>query len=134
MRIKDITEQVAHLGYPLYFVNFIGAGQLACAVALLVPRFPVGKERAYTGAFINYSSALASHLTVGDRPGIWILPLIMLVLLLASWALRPPDRRPQTAMRVGEIRPTAWLVPIVLLVVFAILAFLTLPGAGALRR
>ena len=66
LHIGYVTELVTHLGYPLYFINIVGTFQLAAAVALLVPRLPVVKEWAYTGAFINYSSALVSHLSVGD--------------------------------------------------------------------
>jgi hypothetical protein len=135
LRIEYVRVLLTHLGYPLYFLNILGPFELACAVALLVPRFPVVvKEWAYTGAFINYSGALASHLSVGDGPGIWILPVIMVVLNFASWGLRPPDRRTNSANWAVETRPMKWLVPIVLLAAFAVLGFLTLPGAGALQR
>jgi uncharacterized membrane protein len=53
----------------------------------------------------------------------------MVVLNFASWGLRPPDRRPQTARWVGETRAIAWLVPVILLVVFAVVALFTLPQA-----
>ncbi len=72
LRIEYVRVLLTHLGYPQYFLNILGPFEFACAVALLVPRFPVVKEWAYTGAFINYSAALASHLSVGDRPEIWI--------------------------------------------------------------
>jgi hypothetical protein len=129
LRIEYVRLDLIHLGYPLYFLDIQGPGQLCIAVAVLAPRLPVAKEWAYAGACLNYLAALASHLFVGDRPGIWILPLIFLVLALASWGLRPPDRRTQTAPRVGEIRAMAWLVPIILLVIFAVVALFTLPKA-----
>ncbi len=129
LRIEYVRVLMTHLGYPQYFLNILGPFEFACAVALLVPRFPVVKEWAYTGAFINYSAALASHLSVGDRPEIWIPSLIMVALTLASWGLRPPDRRPQTAARVGDTRGIAWIVPVILLVFFAALALFTLPQA-----
>ena len=53
LRIDYISVTVTHLGYPLYFVNIVGTFQLACALALLAPRFPVLKEWAYVGAFIK---------------------------------------------------------------------------------
>src|SRR2546422_2526341 len=75
-RTEDIRATLTHLGYPLYFLNILGPFELACAIVLLVPRFPVVKEWGYAGAFINYSAALASEIFVGDGPGIWILPLV----------------------------------------------------------
>jgi len=128
LHIEYIRVLLTHLGYPQYFGVIVGTGQLACAVAMLIPRFPVIKEWAYTGAFINYSAALASHLFVGDRPGIWLTPVIMLVLLLASWALRPSDRRTTSVEWVADSRPAAWLVPVALLAVFAVVALFTLPA------
>lgn len=134
LHIGYVTDLATHLGYPLYFINILGTFQLACAVALLVPRFPIVKEWAYAGAFINYSSALVSHLTLGDRPGIWMLPVVMLVLLVASWSLRPPDRRTNAADWAIETRLANWLAPVVLLGIFIVLGLLTLPAAGALQR
>jgi hypothetical protein len=129
LRIEYVRVDLTQLGYPQYFLNILGPGELCIAVALLVPRFPVVKEWAYAGASLNYSAALASHLFLGDRSGIWMLAPIFLVLAVASWGLRPADRRTQTAPRVGETRAMARLVPIILLVIFAVVALFTLPKA-----
>ena len=131
LHIDYVTDLATHLGYPLYFINILGTFQLACAVALLVPRLPVVKEWAYAGAFINYSSALVSHLIVGDGPSMWMMPVIMLVLLISSWALRPPDRHTNALDWAIETRLTQWLAPVVLLVIFTVLGLLTLPAVGA---
>lgn len=128
LRIDYIRMDLAHLGYPQYFLAIVGTGQFLIAVALLLPGFAVAKEWAYAGATLNYSAALTSHLIVGDRHA-WIFPLIYIALALASWVLRPPDRRARTAPRVGEIRATAWLVPVILLLVFGVVAVVTLPTA-----
>lgn len=127
LRLEYVRVDLIHLGYPLYFLAIIGPGQFCIAVAVVAPRLPVAKEWAYACACLNYLAALASHLFVGDRPGIWSVPLIFLVLALASWGLRPRDRRTQTAPRVGETRAKAWLVPIILLVIVAVVALFTLP-------
>lgn len=44
-----VRADLAHLGYPGYFLNILGPGELCIAVALLVPRFPVAKEWACAG-------------------------------------------------------------------------------------
>ncbi len=129
LRIEFVRVDLMHLGYPAYFLNIQGPGQLLIAIVLVVPQFPVAKEWAYAGATLNYSAALASHLFLGDRLAVWILPLICLVLALSSWMLRPPDRRTQAAPQVGEIRAVAGIVPVILLVVFAVVALLTVPQA-----
>jgi DoxX-like family len=134
LHIGYITDIATHLGYPLYFINILGTFQLACSVALLVPGLPVVKEWAYTGAFINYSSALASHVIVGDPPGVWTPSVIMLVLLVASWGLRPSDRRTNADGWRIETRLTKWITPVVLLGTFTILGLVTLPTSGALQQ
>jgi hypothetical protein len=91
LRVDRLHVMLAHLGYPWYFSYILGPWQLACAVALLAPRFPRVKEWAYAGAFFNYSSAFVSHLFAGDRPD--IPSAVMLVSTVISCALRPPDRR-----------------------------------------
>jgi hypothetical protein len=60
-----------------------------------VPRFPRLKEWAYAGIFFNVTGPAASHAAIGDY-GIYafhILVNVFLVLLaVASWALRPQSR------------------------------------------
>jgi uncharacterized membrane protein YphA (DoxX/SURF4 family) len=90
------SEQVAatmhHLGYPLYFASILGFWKLAGAIAIVVPGFPRLKEWAYAGFFFNLTAAAASRAALGDSAADVIAPLVYLVLVLASWALRPPSR------------------------------------------
>jgi hypothetical protein len=126
-RIEFVRGVFDHLGYPHYLLLIIGVWKLPCAVTLVVPRFPRLKEWAYAGAFFNFTGAAASHLLVGDRAGQWIGPLVFALITLASWALRPPERRVAAAAPTSELRPVAWLVPLGLIAGFAVLALLTLP-------
>ena len=85
---------LAHLGYPLYLLSILGVWRLLGAIALLVPRFPRLKEWAYAGEFFAMTGAAASGVVRGkDDPGtlIWP-PLILAVLTLISWVLRPQSR------------------------------------------
>ena len=54
--IMSTPEAVAivttHLGYPAYFIPFIGVAKLLGAVAILIPGFPRIKEWAYAGLFM----------------------------------------------------------------------------------
>ena len=83
------------LHYPLYFVTILGVWKVIGAIAILVPRFPRLKEWAYAGIFFDLTGAAASSAAVGvyGAYAFHILaPLIVAVLAVASWALRPPSR------------------------------------------
>jgi hypothetical protein len=127
LRIEYVRGVFDHLGYPHYLLSIIGIWKLPCAVALFVPRFPRLKEWAYAGAIFNYTGAAASHALVGDGPSKWVGPLIFAVITMASWALRPPERRVQSAAPASRLRPAAWIVPLAAIVGFLIIALLTLP-------
>lgn len=93
LRVPYVTLAIVHLGYPLYVLTIIGVWKLLGAGAILIPRFPRLKEWAYAGMFFNYTGAVASSLAVGDSVQSVIYPLILVGLVVASWALRPADRR-----------------------------------------
>jgi hypothetical protein len=127
LQIEYVRVIFAHLGYPLYMLSIIGVWKLPCAVTLLVPRFPRLKEWAYAGAFFNYSGATASHLLAGDDAVVWIGPAAFATFTLASWALRPPDRRLPSPGQTTATRAFSWIVPIGVLAVLLVSAALTLP-------
>jgi uncharacterized membrane protein YphA (DoxX/SURF4 family) len=92
-QIPYVRADIDKLGYPAYVLVIIGVWKLLGAVAVLVPGFPRLKEWAYAGMFFNYTGAVASHLAVGDGPESVVYPIIVTGLVIASWALRPSDRR-----------------------------------------
>ena len=146
--IEWMEVQMRHLGYPRYFVYILGVWQVGAAVAIIAPELRLIKEWAYVGAFFLWSSAVASHLILGDGLQAWGVPLMFGVCAIASWVLRPADRRlPATRLRRDrpadagqngagppETRPRAWAVPIGLLVVLYAVSFLTLPAAEAMTH
>jgi len=90
---NDFVKQVfAHLGYPLYLLTILGIWKLPAAVVLVIPRFGRAKEWAYTGLFLVYTGASASHFMRGDTSEPWG-PLVLALLTVASWALRPDSRK-----------------------------------------
>ena len=84
---------VTHLGYPLYFLNIIGAWKLLGVIAILIPRFRLLKEWAYAGFFFVMSGAAVSHLASGDGIKDIFPSVILLILIVASWYFRPADRK-----------------------------------------
>ncbi|PJZ55564.1 DoxX family protein [Leptospira barantonii] len=92
-RGPEVVEGMAKLGYPLYFVSILGVWKLLGAIAITVPRFALVKEWAYAGMVINLTSASLSNAISGMETFHAIAPLILLVLVALSWALRPESRR-----------------------------------------
>jgi hypothetical protein len=100
-RLPFVSDVVAHLGYPSYFLVLLGTWKVLGAAALLVPRQPLLKEWAYAGAFFTYTGAIASHLTVGyDLPEAAVLT-VLTALTVTSWMLRPASRRGQAPVTLA---------------------------------
>lgn len=93
VRPAAAVEGMAHLGYPLYFMTLLGVWKILGGIVVLLPRFPLLKEWAYAGMFFDLSGAAASHAATGDPPMKIATPLIILLIVIASWALRPESRR-----------------------------------------
>ena len=89
----QVISSLTHLGYPAYFGMLLGAWKLLGALAITVPGLPRLKEWAYAGFAFDLTAAAISHASVGDGAGAGAVPLVYLVLVLASWALRPASRR-----------------------------------------
>ena len=88
---------LAHLGYPQYFANILGAWQLAAAAALIAPGLPLVKEWAYAGV------------------------------LFCSWFLRPSHSRLPSRTPATQISIWAWIVPVIILGLMLAVARFTLP-------
>src|SRR5262249_27813284 len=92
-RGTEMLSELAHLGYPAYFSTILDFWKLLCAIAIVAPRFTRVKEWAYAGFFFDLTSAAFSHASAGDGVGEILAPLGFLVLVGASWALRPETRK-----------------------------------------
>jgi DoxX-like family len=128
--------QLRHLGYPTYLAFILGVWHVGAAVAIAAPGLPVLKEWAYAGSFFLWSGAVTSHLLTGDGPESWSVPLVFATCAIASWALRPADRRlradrPETSRRAWETPPRAWAVSIGIVLLLYAVSFLTLPWIEA---
>jgi uncharacterized membrane protein YphA (DoxX/SURF4 family) len=92
-RSPDVLAGMAHLGYPAYFATILGLWKVAGGAALLAPRLPRLKEWAYAGIAFDLTGAAASHAAMGDGAGKVVVPIVLLALAAASWALRPEGRK-----------------------------------------
>src|SRR5260370_6167422 len=87
-----MMKALAHLGYPPYFSDLLGAGKLVGVCVLLAPGLVKFKEWAYVGFGITVLSACYSHFLSGD--GLLALePLVTFAALVVSYLTRPANRR-----------------------------------------
>lgn len=95
IKLPTEVEFILKLGYPLYFLTLLGVWKILGVVAILIPRFPILKEWAYAGFFFTTTGALYSHLAFGNPASDVFPPLLLLVLTMTSWYLRPESRKTQ---------------------------------------
>jgi len=79
------------LGYPAYFVPFIGVAKLLGVIAILVPGFPRLKEWAYAGLAFDLAGATFSIFAVG-KPD-WMFMVLPLALATASYVFYQKRRK-----------------------------------------
>ena len=89
----EVLKGMTDLGYTAYFTTILGVWKVLGGIAVLAPRFPRLKEWAYAGMFFDLTGASASHASVGDPAAKIVTPLILLGIVMASWALRPESRK-----------------------------------------
>jgi len=89
MHAPAMMQGLAHLGYPAYFATILGIWKVLGAVAILAPGLPRAKEWAYAGMFFTLTGAAVSHASSGDPIGNIAAPLVLLGLVVVSWALKP---------------------------------------------
>ena len=88
---RGLVQILVHEGYPLYLLTILGVWKLLGVIALLVPGFPRLKEWAYAGFFFDLTGAAVSGIASGTGATI-LLPIMLILILVASWALRPSSR------------------------------------------
>ncbi len=80
MNNKESLEFMTHLGYPLYFVQFISVAKILGGVTLILPGLTKAKEWAYAGLFFDLAGALFSIYAVdGINPGMAFIGFCLLL-------------------------------------------------------
>ncbi|MDI1354870.1 MAG: DoxX family protein [bacterium] len=64
MMVPEAITFMNHLGYPSYFILFIGVAKTLGVVAILIPGFPRIREWAYAGLFYDLIGATYSVIAV----------------------------------------------------------------------
>ena len=92
-RAKPNVDGMISLGYPLYMLAILGTWKLLAVAVILLPKYQLMKEWAYAGLFFLLSGGVISHLASGEGL-LKALPIfVFMCLTVASWYLRPADRR-----------------------------------------
>jgi hypothetical protein len=79
--VPDAVTFMNHLGYPKYFIPFIGVAKLLGVIAILIPGYPRIKEWAYAGLFFDLAGATYSQIASdGFQPGVlfMVMPIAFL--------------------------------------------------------
>jgi len=82
---SDAVQLITHLGYPIYFITFIGVVRILGIIAVLMPGFRKIKEWAYAGLFFDMAGALYSHIATGDAFAIFAPAMLGLILVVGSY-------------------------------------------------
>jgi hypothetical protein len=85
LQVPQAVSIFSHLGYPAYLLPFLGTAKTLGVVAMIVPSLQRLKEWAFAGLVFDLIGALYSHLSVGDPPNVWVLPVIGLALVSAAY-------------------------------------------------
>lgn len=89
----DFLKDTEKLGYPLYFFTMLGCWKIVGALVVLAPGLLRAKEWAYAGMVFNLTSAGIAHVMINDPIDKTIPSQILLLFVVASWALRPENRK-----------------------------------------
>src|SRR5579862_5302096 len=71
LRLPQVADAFAHLGYPAYFRVELSWAKVLGVALLLAPVPSRLKEWAYCGFAIDLASALIAHFAVGDGFAAW---------------------------------------------------------------
>jgi hypothetical protein len=89
---EQVVSGFARAGYPQHLRIALGIAKPSAAIVLLLPGIALLKEWAYAGVTITWVMASISAHSSEEGP-VWIVPLVLLGLLAASYFTRPPSRR-----------------------------------------
>lgn len=85
MQAEAVEGMHGQLGYPLYFVPFIGVCKMLGVIAILVPGYPRIKEWAYAGLIFDLLAATYSIGASHSPNGEWYYMLPILAIAAAAY-------------------------------------------------
>ncbi len=87
MRTEQAAAIIVHLQYPLYLLTILGVSKILAVIGIWQKFSPTLREWAYAGITIDLIGAIASHVSVGDGPGLmgYGMALAHLIIVAASY-------------------------------------------------
>ena len=87
MVTPEAVAMITGLGYPKYFIPFIGVAKVLGVIAILLPGLNRIKEWAYAGLFFDLFGATYSATAIGFQPPVLImlLPISFLFISYFLW-------------------------------------------------
>ena len=93
LKMEEEVALFTRIGYPIYFLTILAVWKFLGVIAVLIPKYPLLKEWAYAGFFFAMSGAVFSHIASGSAMAELFGPVLLLVLTIVSWHMRPADRK-----------------------------------------
>jgi hypothetical protein len=97
-----VVSGFAKAGYPQHLRIVLGIVKPIAGIVLLVPGLALLKEWAYAGVTFAWVMAFISAYLSGEKPTVWSLPLLLLVLGAVSYVTRPASRRVHGSPAIGQ--------------------------------
>ncbi len=85
MQTKEAADFIIKLGYPAYFVPFLGVAKILGSIVILIPGFPRLKEWAYAGFIFDLGGATYSIIAVGPVTAGAAFMLVFIAFAFASY-------------------------------------------------
>lgn len=82
-----IAQDMAHLGYPAYFLKIIGTWKIIAAIVIVIPKFQHIKEWAYAGMILDLTGAALSRYFIGDAWPTIVIPLGISILITVNYTV-----------------------------------------------
>jgi hypothetical protein len=99
---EQVVSGFAKAGYPQHLRIVLGVAKPLAAIVLLMPGLALLKEWAYAGVTFAWVMAFISAYLSGEKPTVWSLPLLLLVLGAVSYVTRPASRRVHGSPEIGQ--------------------------------
>ena len=103
--VKGMHEE---LGYPIYFIPFIGVAKLLGVITILIPGFHKLKEWAYAGLIFDLIGATYSIIAIG-KPD-WLFMILPLALAIGSYTFYQKRKKLRSNQVLSDRKADALIV------------------------
>jgi uncharacterized membrane protein YphA (DoxX/SURF4 family) len=83
-----IAQDMAHIGYPAYFLKILGVWKILAAIVIVIPGIRRLKEWAFAGMMLDLSGAALSRYFSGDAWPTIVIPVGISILVAVNYVIR----------------------------------------------